>query len=187
MTPDQILSQLRAGNRRFVRGERRAYDFVLRRAELLPDQKPLAVVVCCSDSRVEPVLLFDANLGDLFTIESAGNVVDDVGLGSIEFGLEKLDLPLVLVLGHTRCGAVTAACRQGLEAPGHMGAVLRRVGPAAAKYDVDIEAAIDENARLVRDTVLRESDLARARGEAGRLRIVAAVYHLETGEVHWLD
>jgi carbonic anhydrase len=159
----------------------------MRRAELLPDQKPLAAVVCCSDSRVEPVLLFDANLGDLFTIETAGNVLDEVGLGSIEFGLEKLDIPLVLVLGHSRCGAVTAACRHGLDAAGHMGAVLRRVGPAAAKHEVDIDAAIEENARLVRDALLRESGLARARFEAGRLRVAAAVYRLETGEVHWLD
>jgi carbonic anhydrase len=187
MRPDEILAQLRAGNRRFVRGERKPYDYVMRRAELLAEQRPLAIVVCCSDSRVEPVLLFDANLGDLFDVESAGNVLDEIGLGSLEFGLEKLDVPLVLVLGHTRCGAVTTACRHGLEAPGHMGAVLRRVGPAAAKHDVDIEAAIDENARLVRDTVVRESSLARARVEAGRLRVVAAVYHLETGEVHWLD
>jgi carbonic anhydrase len=187
MKPDEIMARLRAGNRRFVRGERQPYDFVLRRAELLPDQKPLAAVVCCSDSRVEPVLLFDANLGDLFTVETAGNVLDEIGLGSIEFGLEKLDIPLVLVLGHSRCGAVTVACRHGLDAPGHMGAVLRRVGPAAAKHEVDIDAAIEENARLVRDALLRESDLARARFEAGRLRVVAAVYRLETGEVRWLD
>jgi hypothetical protein len=90
MDAEHVLQTLREGNRRFVRGERRAYDLPLRRAELLAGQSPRATVVSRSDSRVVPEFIFAANLGELFTVESAGNVLDDVGLGSVEYGIEVL-------------------------------------------------------------------------------------------------
>jgi len=185
MDADQAIRQLQQGNRRFVRGERLARDLVLRRAELLAGQSPLATVVCCSDSRVVPELIFDANLGDIFTVESAGNVLDEVGLGSVEYGVEHLGTPVLMILGHTRCGAVAACCGQGSATGGRLSAVLRRIEPAAAKHAGDVESAVDENVRLVRDYVLAESEVVRGLAGTGRVRIVLGTYRMESGEVRF--
>jgi carbonic anhydrase len=185
MDADEVIRQLQQGNRRFVRGERLARDLVLRRAELLAGQAPLATVVCCSDSRVVPELIFDANLGDIFTVESAGNVLDEVGLASVEYGVEHLGTAVLLILGHTRCGAVAACCGQGSAPGGRLGAILRRIEPAAARHAGDVESAVDENVRLVRDYVLAESEVVQGLAGTGRVRIVLGVYRMESGEVHF--
>jgi carbonic anhydrase len=185
MEADEVIRQLQQGNRRFVRGERMARDLVLRRAELLAGQAPLATVVCCSDSRVVPELIFDADLGDIFTVESAGNVLDEFGLASVEYGVEHLGTALLLLMGHTRCGAVAACCGQGSAPGGRLSVILRRIEPAAAKHAGDVESAVDENVRLVRDYVLAESAVVRRLAEAGRLRVVLATYRMESGEVRF--
>ncbi|KAH3756127.1 carbonic anhydrase [Pelomyxa schiedti] len=109
-TPAEVLQRLSEGNQRFVAGTPAAKDLVHRRQELASGQHPVAVIVTCSDSRVCPEYIFDQSLGDLFVIRTAGNVVDDVELGSIEYAVEHLHSHLIVVLGHTACGAVTAAC-----------------------------------------------------------------------------
>ena len=183
MDGKQVWAELLEGNRRFVRGERRAYDFALRRAELLAGQKCTATVLTCSDSRVVPEFVFDANLGDLFDVETAGNVVDDVGLGTIEYGVEHLETPLLLLLGHTRCGAVTACCREGGHARGHLQSIMDRLEPVAARTHRDIDETILENLRQTRREILERSEVVRKLAAAGRLEVVTALYRLETGAV----
>src|SRR3954471_10120329 len=110
---DQALHQLMAGNKRFVAGHLRTRDEPPRRVELANGQKPVAVIVSCSDSRVPPELVFDQDLGDIFVVRTAGQVVGDLELGSIEYAVEHLGTRLIVVLGHARCGAVMAAVNGG--------------------------------------------------------------------------
>lgn len=187
MDGKQVWAELLEGNRRFVRGERRAYDFALRRAELLAGQKCRVTLLTCSDSRVVPEFIFDVNLGDLFDVETAGNVVDEVGLGSIEYGVEHLGTPLLLILGHTRCGAVTACCREGGQAHGHLHSIMRHLEPVAERARRDIDQAILENLRQTKREILEKSDVVRKLVAEGRLEVVTALYRLETGEVVPVD
>ena len=114
ISADDALAQLVEGNRRFVSGEvARPHQSAARRAELAKGQAPVAIVLTCSDSRVAPELYFDQGLGDLFVIRNAGNVLDDHVLGSIEYAVEHLHVPLLIVIGHEKCGAVSAAVGGG--------------------------------------------------------------------------
>jgi carbonic anhydrase len=187
MDGKQVWAELLEGNRRFVRGERRAYDFASRRAELLAGQKCRVTVLTCSDSRVVPEFVFDVNLGELFDVETAGNVVDDVGLGTIEYGVEHLGTPLLLLLGHTRCGAVTACCREDGHAHGHLQSILDHIAPAAERTHRDIDEAILENLRQTRNEIVEKSDVVRRLAAAGRLEIVTALYRMETGVVERVE
>ena len=130
MDSNKALEQLRQGNARFVSGVLVRRDHYSEDRERLSEgQHPFAVVLCCSDSRVVPEILFDQQLGDLFVIRNAGNVVDEDVLGSIEYAVEHLGSPLVVVLGHSSCGAVTATC-QGEELPGHILDIAKRIRPS---------------------------------------------------------
>jgi carbonic anhydrase len=184
---DRVIERLREGNERFIRGDRADHDFPHRRLELLDGQRPMAAVVSCSDSRVVPEYVFDANLGDLFTIVTAGNVLDDVGTGSLEYAVEHLHVPLILLLGHTRCGAVTACCRSRDEAAGFLERVMRRIDPAVDRAHGDVETAVEENLWEVRRGLLEASAVVREQVQAGRLRVEMAVYLLETGGVRWIE
>lgn len=128
---DEALQLLMDGNERFSTGKLLSKDLSFtRRSNLLKNgQQPFAVIVSCSDSRVPPELLFDQALGDLFVVRVAGNVVTPVGLGSVEYAVEHLKVPLVAVLGHEECGAVTAAV-QGGETHGSIGAIIEKIQPA---------------------------------------------------------
>ena len=147
------------------------------------------MVFSCVDSRVPPEIVFDRGLGDLFVIRTAGHVVDDAALGSIEFGAEELHIPLVLVLGHERCGAVAAtldAIEAGARPHGRIGAIVDGIQPAVTEvqgYPGDIlDNAVRANIRL---TILRleESAILGGARQAGQLRIVGGRYDLDTGEV----
>jgi carbonic anhydrase len=188
MGPDEVMRTLLEGNARFVCGERAPHDFVRRRQELLAGQRPLATVLTCSDSRVVPEFIFDVNLGDIFDVESAGNVADRVGLDSIEFGVDHLETPVLLILGHTRCGAVTACCNALAEGDEReLSTVLERIRGAAVQAGLDVERAVEENLRSVRAEILGSSALVRERVEAGMLQLVIAKYVLETGQVEILS
>jgi carbonic anhydrase len=188
MNADEVMRRLMDGNRRFVRGDRAPRDFPARRVALLAGQNPLAAIVACSDSRVVPEFIFDADLGEVFDVESAGNVVDEVGLGSIEYAVRHLETPVLVVLGHTRCGAVTACCRPGGgEGQGRLSAVLERIAPAAERSGRIVDEAIEENVRAVCEYVRSESAVVRERIAEGKLRVVPAVYVMETGEVRLLE
>ena len=118
----EALQLLKEGNLRFVEEHLSdKSDYALERKALHEAQKPFAVVLCCSDSRVVPELFFDQKLGDIFVVRNAGNVVDDVVQGSVEYAVEGLGCPLVVVCGHSKCGAITAACHGGHVLP-HLGA-----------------------------------------------------------------
>ncbi|MEM4707791.1 MAG: carbonic anhydrase, partial [Candidatus Anstonellales archaeon] len=105
MNAEEAIEKLKEGNRRFVSGQRAGYNFAERRKEVLGGQKPFVTIVTCSDSRVVPEFIFDANIGELFVVRTAGNILDDVSLGSVEYGTGHLKTPLLLILGHEQCGA----------------------------------------------------------------------------------
>lgn len=175
----KALELLKEGNARFVSGSLVPKDhYAEDRQKLSEGQHPFAVVLCCSDSRVVPEILFDQKLGDLFVIRNAGNVVDDDVLGSIEYAVEHLESPLVLVLGHSSCGAVTATC-QGGELPGHIVDLAKRIRPS-----IDQGCCIDDNARRHAECMARligENEIV----EHLKVKVVAAFYDIKSGVVDW--
>ena len=184
LTPQGALEKLLQGNRRYLAGlPGSRYGMAERRKEIAEGQKPFAVVVCCSDSRVGPEVVFDQGLGDIFVIRTAGEVVDDVGLASIEYAVEHVGSTLVLVLGHERCGAVTAALAGG-EAPGHIGALVKAIAPAVEEskgapgdaLDNAVRAHIRAVARRLREVVHEH-----------KVEVVGARYDLDTGVVEVID
>jgi carbonic anhydrase len=184
-SPDDVLAELLEGNARFV--AQRAlhpHQSAVRCAEVAGGQHPAAVVVGCSDSRVPPEIVFDQGIGDLFVIRTAGHVVDSVALGSIQYAVEHLDVPLVIVLAHSSCGAVTAAV-EGVAADGHLNSVLSSIQPAVeqagGEEGGDLARAIEENARLVAAAIAAGGPAMAEGVEAGTLKVVAAVYDLSSG------
>jgi carbonic anhydrase len=183
----RALGELLEGNGRFVRGaaERPRSD-PARRAEIAAGQLPFAAVVACSDSRVSPEIIFDQGLGDLFVLRTAGNLVDDVELASLEYAALHFDIGLIAVVGHSRCGAVTAAAGGG-EAPGHLAALASALAPSVEKArraggDV-VDAAARENVRSIVAALRRSEPVLRPRVDAGRLEIAGLYYDLEQGTV----
>ncbi len=166
-----------------------------RRAETVAIQKPMAVVLGCADSRVPPELVFDQGPGDLFVVRVAGNVAGSTPLGSIEFAVQQLGVRLVVVLGHTGCGAVEAALQERagppLGLPPHLGAVVAEIMPALVDFpDDQVEAtpdAIVSNVLLAVANLSRKSPVLARAVEEGSLAVAAAVYDLETGNVRFLE
>lgn len=184
--PDEALSRLKAGNERFASSKESAGKPVAaRRAETAQAQHPFALVVGCADSRTAPEIVFDQNIGDLFVVRTAGNLVDDYALGSIEYAVEHLGVRLIVVLGHERCGAVTAALA-GPSAPGHMNALVRDIQPAVAatkgKEGDRLANAIHENDAAVAAKIRKQAQLGEL---ASPVRIVEGYYDLDTGKVEW--
>ena len=190
ITADGALKLLADGNERFVSGHprSRAGD-VARRGELAQSQAPFAVVVCCSDSRVAPELVFDAGLGELFVVRTAGEVFADAGTGSIEYAVEHLHAPLVIVVGHERCGAVSAAVAGG-EAPGHIASIVKALQPAVQAIKGQpgdaVENAVNENVRELVDRLSKTGPILSEFVHDGKLKIVGARYDLDTGKVDLL-
>jgi len=187
---DESLNKLLDGNKRFVSGGLATKDLgENRRQELTKGQHPFATVISCSDSRVAPELIFDQGLGDIFIIRVAGNVVEPTTLGSIEYGVEHLHTPLLIILGHENCGAVTAALGAEGEPEGNIGAILKKIMPAvnAAKKEKKgpedtLNIAIKENVRNTYAAVMKSEVIAELVHE-GKLKIVGAEYYLGTGKV----
>lgn len=185
---DKVLKDLAAGNARFVTGKLHHANLTpARRAEVARGQHPKAIVLGCSDSRVPPELLFDQGIGDLFVVRVAGNVAATDTLGSVEYAADHLGTPLVVVLGHTGCGAVAAACAGG-HAEGHVAAIVEEIRPAvdavkAATPEACAKAAVPENARLVASSLTKESPVLAKLVADGKLRIVTGIYDLATGAV----
>lgn len=190
LTPAEALQRLQEGNQRYVSGwrlhPRQGAD---RRAAVLPGQQPFAVVLTCSDSRVPPEIIFDQGLGDLFVIRVAGNVVDEIGLASVEYAVAHLHTPLVVVLGHTRCGAITAALAGG-PPEGHLPALMALLEPTVAPLRGGTSEVVDQaarlNARRMAEQLSTAQPILAPRVRAGDLQIVAACYHLDNGEVELL-
>jgi carbonic anhydrase len=179
------------GNVRYVANAPEKNDYVAERAANVDAQHPFAALLSCADSRVGPEIIFDEGLGDIFVVRVAGNFADDDGLASLEYAVEHLGVPLVLVLGHSYCGAVQAAIKvvtEHAELPGHEPKLVEAIRPAViaaqARHPNDlIAAAVEENVRLnVKRLTEDRPILAEALG-SGKLGIQGGVYDLGTGKV----
>lgn len=190
-TPVEALTQLLAGNQRFVAGEPvHPNQDANRRAALAPGQRPFAVLFGCSDSRLAAEIIFDQGLGDLFVIRTAGHVIGPEVLGSIEYAVANLDVPLAVVLGHDSCGAIAAsleALRSGTTPGGFVRDVVERVIPGvlAARDEpgVDNEHAVDAHVRYTTNLLVERSAVMAERLAAGRFAVVGLGYRLSEGSV----
>ncbi|WP_405825692.1 carbonic anhydrase [Streptomyces sp. NBC_01390] len=189
-TADEALRELSAGNRRWrtFRQQHPDESPAVRQA-LTTSQHPFALVLGCIDSRVPPEMVFDQGLGDLMTIRSGGQVLDEAVLGSLAYGVLELGIPLLMVLGHQSCGAVKAtvqADQSGERLPAHIQYLADQITPAidrSKEGDARVDATIDANIRLIRARLAAEPDLA-AKVDSGALAIVGARYELTTQRVH---
>lgn len=185
------LERLKQGNQRYVTSTTVCHaDWTAKRTALVHNQLPFAIIVSCSDSRVPPELVFDQTLGALFVVRVAGNVVDEFAIGSIEYGVNVLGANLVLVLGHSNCGAVDAALK-GLKFDNHIQSVLTAIEPAvnATKGESGnrLEKATKINVRNVEEKLKRSKPVLANLIEKGTLQIIGGYYDLESGHVEFLD
>ena len=186
VSPSEALERLKAGNARFASAViTNGKEVADARAATAMSQHPFAVIITCSDSRLSPEILFDQNIGDLFVVRSAGNLVDSLGIGSVEFGVCALGAKLIVVLGHKGCGAIAATIK-GDDLPGHLNSITEAVRPAVelAKHkDGDLlNNAIIENTSLVASKIRSKALL----GDTG-VQIVHAVYDIRSGTIDWFD
>ena len=218
VAPADAISRLKEGNGRFTAGnphphepaDERAYmaknsyenagtislgmtseQAAKRRAELIKSQHPFAIILSCSDSRVPPETVFDEGLGDLFIVRVAGNVLNDEGLGSIEYGVDVLGARLIVVLGHQSCGAVDAAMKtiaaKG-KAPGHIQSLVTAIKPVVtATPKGDLDTMIKANVKHVVDRLRSSTPILKARVDSGDVQVIGGYYTLDTGAVTFLD
>jgi len=193
VNPDDGLKRLLDGNARFVAGksdELNGSKLIERRTALAKDQKPFDVIVSCSDSRVPPELIFNAGLGDVFVVRTAGEVVDNVALGSIEYAVEHLGSSLIVVLGHQRCGAVSAAV-SGANETGKIPEVLKAIAPAVeetkGKPGDPTDNAVRANAVDIAKRLQSTGPIIAPRVQSGKVKVLAARYDLESGQVELLN
>jgi carbonic anhydrase len=197
LTPEQVLAQLKRGNREFLSGRAAVPDRNgRRRLEIARAQYPIAVLVSCSDSRVPPELLFGRGLGELFIVRNAGNTVDTVAMGSIEYAVAELNVPLVVVMGHERCGAVAAAVsvvENGTTFPGSIGKMVEPIVPAVLSARREgsadlLDASVRANVRRTVTRLREQSEpMLLDRIKSGKLRVVGARYDLDDGTVDFFD
>jgi carbonic anhydrase len=187
-TIQEVLDRLKSGNERFVAD---SLDGKLndssRRGSLTGGQEPYAIILSCADSRVVPELAFDTGLGEIFVIRVAGNVANNSSIASIEYAVAHIGTPVIVVLGHQSCGAVTAAVNGGDN--GHnLNHLLSHITPAlaASPADASVNDVVKKNAELTAKELVDRSAIIRGAVEAGKLKIVPAYYHLDTGRVEYL-
>jgi carbonic anhydrase len=196
----QALDRLRDGNRRFVENARAQDEFIqMRRAELAAGQEPFAIILGCSDSRVPAEIIFDQGLGDLFVIRVAGNIVAPSQIGSVEFGVAAFDTRLVVVLGHSQCGAITTTLkelRQPANQSRNLQSIVDRVRPAIAgllatdlrdKPEELVREAVRANIRASVSQLRHGSQILEHAERDNGLLIVGAEYSLETGVVEFFE
>lgn len=190
--PDQALNRLREGNLRFVLGKStKPRQDPNRIQEIATKQNPFATIVGCSDSRVPAEIIFDQGLGDLFIVRTAGQVSTYASWGSIEFAEEILGTKLIVVMGHTQCGAVGAAVNLP-EVPGHIITLINAIKPAVDRAKEKnpsnlLLAATKENILMQVNQLKSLEPVLASRVREGSLRIVGALYNLQTGEVEFFD
>jgi carbonic anhydrase len=190
VTADSVLAELKAGNAHHVAHRyQHPHETAERLRQLASGQKPPAEILSCADSRVPPEIIFDQGLGDLFVVRVAGNVASDTELGSLEYGAEHLHVPLLVVLGHQHCGAVTAAVEGG-EVEGHIGAITNLLRPAVEKTrglpGDPVENAVKANVEMVVKQLRASTPVLAKLVSQGKLKVVGAIYSLDTGQVTWL-
>lgn len=191
LTPDQAYQALVEGHARYHAGMADFGDYTAGRAERSRGQSPIAAVLSCADSRVPPELLFGQGPGGLFVVRVAGNVENAEAMASLEYGTHFLRIPLIVVLGHSGCGAVDAAIkvyRDKVELPGHLPGLVNLITPsvaaAAATNPADLLAAATlENVRTTMQAIATTEPLLAAKVRAGTVRVVGGVYDLATGKI----
>lgn len=191
-SPDDALTRLKEGNQRFVNGKsmKPRQDF-MRIKEVATGQKPFATIVGCSDSRVPSEIIFDQGLGDLFIVRTAGQVSTYASWGSIEFAEEILGTKLIVVLGHTNCGAVTAAVNLP-EVPGHIVTLINAIKPAVEKVRKKspenlLNASIRENINMQVEQLKNLEPLLAKRVKENSVKIIGALYDLESGKIEFFE
>jgi len=198
-TATQAWERLQQGNERFVSGDMTSFLATIAeecnptvRANLVRGQHPFATVLTCSDSRCAPELIFDEGLGEIFVIRAAGNIVDKISLGSIEYAIEHLKTPLLLIMGHQGCGAVTAALGATDLPTGDTGIdhIIQKIYPVADKVKKSepeatkhLGLAVAENVIACQQDILASSKLIKEAVDSGKLSMMTTVYHLDTGRV----
>ena len=196
MTPDQALAELKAGNERFLSGKMYRRDWVAQVKETAEGQYPFAVVLGCIDSRVPPEVIFDQGIGDVFTPRIAGNFANTDIIGSIEFATQLSGAKLIVVLGHTECGAVKGACDGAVM--GNLTATLSNLAPAVyavkeaegertSKNKKFVQKVADANVKLTVEALVQRSEVLRGRVSKGELKIVGAMHSVATGKVEFLS
>jgi carbonic anhydrase len=217
--PTEATARLKEGNGRFIAGnmqhphessDERAYiaknsyenpggislgmtseQAAKRRAELTKSQHPFAIILSCSDSRVPPEIVFDEGLGDLFIVRVAGNVLNDEGLGSIEYAVDILGARLIVVLGHQSCGAVDAAMKTVAakgKAPGHIQSLVTAIKPVVDSTPKgDLDTTIKANVKHVVDALRSSTPILKAKVDSGDVQVIGGYYTLDTGAVTFLE
>jgi carbonic anhydrase len=190
-TGEEALKRLMAGNARYAANKPRHRDFSAGRAARARSQHPFASIVSCADSRLAPELAFDQGAGDLFVVRVAGNFVNEDGLASLEFGAAVLHSPLILVLGHTSCGAVASTIdvvKNGTQLPGHLPSLINAIKPAVLDAQKTgaanlLEAATEANVRLNVERLKSAAPILAQRVAEKKLTVVGGIYELATGKV----
>lgn len=192
--PDAALARLIKGNKRYIGGAMKSHDFIAERPALAMGQNPYAGILSCADSRVAPEYAFDTGRGDVFICRVAGNFANDESIASFEYGVAVLGLPLIVILGHGSCGAVSStikAVKDGASFPGHIPALINALKPAvkaSLKEPGDLLAnSTRENVRLNVEKLKSAGPILSKAVDEGRLKVVGGVYDLHTGGVDWLD
>jgi len=191
ISPDEALKRLMDGNARYVANTSRNKDFSAERAARAAAQYPIAGLVSCADSRVSPEIAFDQGLGDLFVVRLAGNFVHEDGLASLEYGVKVLGMPLIMVLGHSSCGAVAATIKvvkENITLPGHLPELVDAIRPAveiAQKSNPKnlLDAAIAENVRYNVELLKKATPIISDFVAKGEVKVVGGVYNIATGTV----
>jgi carbonic anhydrase len=192
VAPTEAISKLKEGNERYTSGNlQHPGQTAERRTELAKTQHPFATIVSCSDSRVPPEIVFDQGLGELFIVRVAGNVINDEGLGSVEYSVDHLGTRLILVLGHQSCGAVNAA-RETIaakgKAPGHIESLVTAIKPAVeATAKDDLETTVKANVKNVVQALRSSTPILKAEVNSGKVKVIGGYYSLDTGAVTFLD
>ena len=175
------LQLLKEGNARYVANANMPRDTYAKDRDILSEgQSPFAVVICCSDSRIAPEIFFDQKLGDIFVIRNAGNVADTIALGSLEYAVDHLGTPLVVVCGHSCCGAVTAAC-SGEKLPTNIQAIAQYIEPAIS-HGGDVDTVIHQHVMEMAASIQKDEIVQKR-----HTRVCAAYYDIHTGVVQWLS
>jgi carbonic anhydrase len=187
---EAVLRELKVGNEHHVaKRYQHPHQTAARQRELAATQNPHAIILSCADSRVAPEIILDQGLGDLFDVRVAGNVAGDTELASIEYAASHLHTPLLVVMGHQKCGAVTAAAESG-EAEGHLPSLLALIRPAIEHARAQPGELIENAVRINVENVVRQvrasTPVLAALVDRGALTVAGAVYSLDTGRVAWL-
>jgi carbonic anhydrase len=193
LSPDEAWARLKKGNQRYVDGVMKRHDFESERGALAGGQNPYAGILSCADSRIAPEFAFDSSRGDLFVVRVAGNIADHNGIASFEYAVKFLGTPLLVVLGHDKCGAVDAAIKtvkDGAELPGYLPELVDHIAPAVKSALLEpgdlLTNTIHDNVLLNMEKLLASSSILRDAVNGGQLKLVGGIYKLATGHVEWV-